>query len=160
MRIVADQSAGVAAWVANRIPGLERGFGPCAAIGLEDEAGDAVAGFVFHDLQDWPNGSVMQLSLASASPAWLRQRKSIAKAILFHPFYTQGVWKLWTAIPHVNERTERLGKTFGFKNEATLKDQFGMGRHARISRLFRADYDRLYGVTCHRKIDTLSARCA
>jgi len=88
---VADQSAGVAAWVAQRIPGLERGFGPCAAIGLEDETGNAVAGFVFHDLQDWPNGSVMQLSLASASPAWLRQRKSIAKAILFHPFYTQGV---------------------------------------------------------------------
>lgn len=146
MRIVADQSSSVAAWVAQRIPGLQRGFGPCAAIGLEDSTGNAIAGFVFHDLQQWPDGDTMQLSLASDSPVWLRARKSVGKAILLHPFYTQGVWKLWTAIPHVNERTERLGKTFGFKNEATLKDQFGMGKHARISRMFRADYDRLYGM--------------
>ena len=135
----------MAAWVAGRIPGLERGFGPCAAIGLEDEAGNAVAGFVFHDLQDWPDGATMQLSLASANPRWLRQKNRIAKAILFHPFYTQGVWKVWTAIPHTSERTLKLGQTFGFTREAMLVDQFGRKRHAVISRMFRKDYDRIYG---------------
>lgn len=89
----------------------------------------------------------MQLSLASDSPVWLRQRKSIAKAILFHPFYTQGVWKLWTAIPHTSERTLKLGQTFGFTREAMLVDQFGRKKHAAISRMFKKDYDRIYGVS-------------
>ncbi len=141
----------VAKWVADRIPGLEHGFGPCAALGLVDDAGKAVAGFVFHDLQTWPGGSTMQLSLASDSPRWLLQRKTIAKTVLHYPFYTQGIWKLWTAIPHTSERTLKLGQSFGFTREAMLVDQFGRKKHAMISRMFKRDYDRIYGVSDGKK---------
>ena len=146
MRIVTDDTVGVSAWVANRIPGLERGFGPCAAIGVTDAENRPVAGFVFHDMQTWPGGATIQLSLASDDPRWLRQRKRIAKAVLFYPFYTAKAWKLWTAIPHTSDRTLRLGQTFGFTREAMLVDQFGRKKHAFISRMFRKDYDRIYGV--------------
>lgn len=159
MKLVSDNSPGVAAWVAQRIPGLERGFGPCAAIGIADAGGNAVAGFVFHDLQTWPDGATMQLSLASDSPRWLFNRRSLSRAILYYPFYTQGVWKLWTAIPHTSERTLKLGQTFGFTREAMLVDQFGRKKHAMISRMFRKDYDRIYGVR-NGQIDTNAARSA
>lgn len=145
MRVIADPS--VAKWVQDRIPGLARGFGPCAAIGVVDEENRPMAGFVFHDLQVWPGGDTMQLSLASDSPRWLWQRHSIARAVLHYPFYQQGVWKVWTAIPHTSERTLKLGLTFGFTREAMLVDHFGRKRHAMISRMFRKDYDRTYGVT-------------
>ncbi len=144
MRIVVDPN--VAGWVKDRIPGLEKGFGPCASIGIVD--GDRpIAGFVFHDLQEWPGGSTMQLSLASDSPKWLFQRKTFARAILHYPFHQQKIWKLWTAIPHTSERTLKLGLSFGFTREAMLIDQFGRKKHAMISRMFRKDYDRIYGVT-------------
>jgi hypothetical protein len=149
MQVVADPA--VARWVADRIPGLARGFGPCASIGVIDDAGRAVAGFVFHDLQTWPTGSTMQLSLASDSPRWLLQRHSIARAALHYPFYQQGVWKVWTAIPHTSERTLKLGLTFGFTREAMLVDHFGRKKHAMISRMFRKDYDRVYGVNSGQK---------
>ena len=146
MRIVTDDTAGVSAWVASRIPGLERGFGPCAAIGVADAENRPVAGFVFHDMQPWPDGSTIQLSLASDDPNWLRQRKRIGREVLKYAFYTADCWKVWTAVPHTNDRAFRLGLTFGFTKEATLADQFGRKKHALISRLFKKDYDRIYGV--------------
>lgn len=143
---MADRGEEVAAWVASRIPdGHGRGFGACAAIGIYDED-KPVAGFVFHDYQPIPGGGTMQFSLASSDPRWLLQRKTFAKAILLYPFYTANVWKLWTAIPHTSERTLKLGLLFGFTREAMLVDQFGRKKHAFISRMFRKDYDRIYGA--------------
>lgn len=141
---MADRGEEVAAWVVARIPGLV-GFGPNAAIGIYDGE-KPVAGFVFHDYQPWEDGPTMQLSLASDDPHWLLQRKTFAKAILLYPFYTAKAWKLWTAIQHTNERTLKLGLKFGFTREAMLVDQFGRKKHAFISRMFRKDYDRIYGA--------------
>lgn len=165
MKLVLGDCQGVAAWVAQRIPGIEgKGFGPCAAIGLANDQNEAVAGFVFHDLQVWPDGATMQLSLASDSPRWLLQRKSIGRAVLSYPFHQQRIWKLWTAIKHdggpaENNRTLKLGQSFGFTREALLVDQFGKGKHAFISRMTRKDYDKRYGVP-NGQADTTSARSA
>lgn len=160
MNIVADQTPEVSAWVAQRIPDMQRGFGPCAAIGIA-EGNTPIAGFVFHDYHAWPGGDgVMQFSLASDSPRWLRQRKMFARTILFYPFYTAKVWKLWTAIPHTSERTLKLGHTFGFTREAMLVDQLGRKKHAFISRMFRKDYDRIYGAQVEQKRHTATADAA
>lgn len=145
--------------MANKIAGFEgKNFGPCVALGIAD--GDKpVAGFVFHDLQVWPGGSTMQLSLASDNPRWLLERRKWARTILLYPFHTAGIWKLWTAIPHTSERTLKLGLSFGFTREAMLVDHFGRKKHAMISRMFAKDYNRIYGVPDGQK-HTTSANAA
>jgi hypothetical protein len=127
---------------------MPRGFGPCSAIGLVDEESRPIAGWVFHDYQPWESGGegTMQISLASDNPAWLRQRKFYGKVVLAYAFKTAKVWKLWTAVPHTKERTLKLCHSFGFTREAMLVDHIGRKQHVFISRMFRKDYERIYGA--------------
>lgn len=63
--------AQVAHWVAARIPGCERGFGPCKAMGVESK-GRIVAGVVFHNWS--PESEVIELSCAAETPRWMTRR--------------------------------------------------------------------------------------
>lgn len=59
----------VAAWVAAHIPGCERGFGKCRALGVFDAQGQIVAGVVFHDWS--PERGLIELSCAATDRRWL-----------------------------------------------------------------------------------------
>ena len=71
----------VAAFVAANIPGCERGFGECQAIGFED-GGKLVAGVVYHNWN--PESGVIEMSAASINRAWLTKERL---AVIFaYPF--------------------------------------------------------------------------
>ncbi len=137
----ADHKA-IAKWVGERIPFVgSAGFGNCVGIMVLSNSGTALAGVVFHDWQQ--NFSTIALSIAADSPRWATRR--IVGALLSYPFEQVGVQKLWVAMSIENERVLRLAKGLGFTREAVLARHFGSHGHAVISRMFRADYDKLYG---------------
>lgn len=129
----------VAAWVAERIPDCHYGFKDCTAIGVV--SGERmIAGVVYHQYQ--PEFGTIQLHIATESPMWAR-RETI-RQLLAYPFIQLGVFKAWVCMAEDNHKAVETVKHIGFKREATLANQFGKGRHAVISRMYRPDFDRLY----------------
>ena len=156
MRLLYGQDQAVAEWVSRNIPHMAgAAFGPMAAIGVTSQEGNLLAGVVFHDYQ--PKFRTMQISMAAASPKWAT--RNTIRLLLSYPFMRCGVEKVWTAMPHTNERAIRFNKGIGFVQEAVLAYHFGSS-HAVICRLLRKDYLRIYEVVPDGKIDTLRAACA
>jgi RimJ/RimL family protein N-acetyltransferase len=120
---------------------MRTGFGPATAIGVTTEAGQPLAGIVFHDYQ--PDYGTIQLSAAAISPKWASRR--IVAQLLSYPFNELGVHKVWTATQHKNERALKFNKGVGFTVEGTLRDHFGVGIHAVICRMLLQDYRTRYG---------------
>lgn len=73
--------AAVHDFVAANIPGCERGFGECQAIGFMD-GGRIVAGVVYHNWS--PETGVIELSAASVKRRWLN--RSRLSEIFAYPF--------------------------------------------------------------------------
>src|ERR1019366_6776743 len=74
MHLVLGSDAGVAAWVAQRIPQMQsddpaNAFGPCIGVGVASEDGKPLGGVIFHDWQ--PRFKTVQASFASDSPRWM-----------------------------------------------------------------------------------------
>lgn len=137
------QDAAVADWVVRHIPFRNgRPFGPCAAIGIIRD-GDIAGGVVFSDWQ--PDVRSMQLSAAATTPRWAGTKANIA-AVLAYPFMQMKVHRLWTATPHMNERTIRWNEGIGFKPEARLEDAFGPDIDAVICRMLAPEYFERYGL--------------
>ena len=132
-------------WVASKIPAVgDKGFGPCQAVGIIGKSGAAVCGIVYHDYQ--PQCGTVQVSFASSNPVWARKR--VVAKLLYTPFVTWGVGKVWAAIPHTSDRTIRLAIALGFRKEATLRRQFG-DAHAVIVGMLNHEYQHKYGEYCH-----------
>lgn len=138
MKLLLGDDERVAAWVAERI-GLD-GFGPCTAIGVISDSGEAVAGCVYHDYQ--PRFGTIQMSCAAESPRWAA--KGVIRGLLAYPFDQLGCRLAWLATPHRNERTIRFVKGIGFIPEAVLRDRFGKGSHAAIFRMLKTDFLKRY----------------
>lgn len=142
--LIVGQEAILLPWVARRIPHVstDRGFGPARVIGVasDPQVKELWAAVVFHDFQ--PERATVQLSVAASDPRWAT-RGTFARILAF-PFLQFGVNKVWSAIPHMNERVVKFCCATGMKREATLAHHFGPGVHAVICRMLRKDYDRLY----------------
>jgi RimJ/RimL family protein N-acetyltransferase len=137
----------VAAWVAQRIPFVgTAGFGTSGfevtCVGVIGKDNKPLCGVVFHDYQ--PEFGTIAFSTAAESPRWAT--RNVIRQILAYPFDELQVQKLWSATPATNERALRVVKGIGFTQEATLARHFGKYGHAIISRMFKRDYERLYGV--------------
>jgi len=96
----------VAAFVAANIPGCERGFGECQAIGFL-ENGQIVAGVVYHG---WtPESGVIQMSAASLHRKWLtRERLAM---IYEYPFAFCRM--VMSRQAESNTRTRRIWRSLG-----------------------------------------------
>lgn len=132
--------AAVAEWVAQRIPDVDVGFGPCSAIGVISN-GKMMAGVVYHDFQ--PRLGTIQLSMAAVNPMWARRAN--LRALLSYPFNQLGVFKAWIATASDNTHGLKTFEHIGFKREAVLAHQFGRKRHAIVMRMLKPDFDRLFG---------------
>lgn len=142
MRLVFHQDKAVAEWVRRRIPYIEPGaFGNSfIAIGVAD--GDKpVAGVVYHSF--FPKYGTMQVSIAADTARWAQ--RGIIRALLHIAFEQNGITKLWSVMASSNDRAIKFNKGIGFRQEAILSHHFGKD-HAVVTRMFRKDYDRLYGV--------------
>ena len=139
-----DRDKEVADWVAERIPDVAEAynnFGDCKAIGVLSDRRRIICGVVFHDYA--PIAETMQLSIAASNPMWAR--KETIKRLLSYPFEQLNIFKCWIAIPHDNLMSLRMTDHIGFKHEAIMRHQFGKGRHAVLKRMFKPNYEELYG---------------
>lgn len=132
-------------WAAKRIPaiGEAKNFGGHVALGVAtgfEKTDRLLAVVVFHDFQQ--KYGTCQISFAAADPRWAS--KQTIRALLAVPFLQYQCQKTWCAIPHTSERTVKLTKAIGFKQEAVLKDHFGRGTHAIITRMSDGRYKNLY----------------
>jgi hypothetical protein len=80
--ILYGHSADVAAFVARLIPGCERGFIACQAIGFLGSDGVLEAGVVYHNWN--PESQVIELSAASLHRKWVTRER--LRAIFDYPF--------------------------------------------------------------------------
>lgn len=139
-RLVYDRGPEVVAWVADRLFGGGETFGQHTAIGFERD-GVLLAGFVFNEYI--PDYRTIQIQMAADSPTWARRRT--IREILAYPFFQLGVFKVWCAVRSGNAHGLKTFGHVGFKREATLAHHYGPKQHAVICRMFRPDFDRLYG---------------
>lgn len=95
-------------FVARNVPGCERGFGRCVAMGVvrDDEL---VAGVVYHNWS--PETQAIEISAAATDPKWLN--KSILKQIFAYPFDQIGCQIVVARIAESNTRTRRIWKAIG-----------------------------------------------
>lgn len=96
----------VAAFVAARIPGCERGWGKFAAIGFGEPL---VAGVVYHNWN--PEAGVIELSSASETRNWLT--KARLSQIFSYPFDGLGCQVCVARISEGNTRARRIWRALG-----------------------------------------------
>lgn len=136
MKAVLDRSDELVEWAAARIENM--GGAPfndgARAIGVETASGDIAGVVVFSDW--YPQYGTMQVSFAAEDPRWLRARDAI-ETMHHYAFEVCRVRKLWSLTPADNPRALRaVVKGFGFTPEAILEHQFGLDRHAVMSRKY------------------------
>ena len=135
--LVFNRSQELAAAVARQLPHVgEPGFGACEAVGIVSADGRPLGAVVYHDYI--PSAGTCQISMASMSPLWAHPQ-TVAD-LLAIPFDQYRVRKIWTCIPHDNERAIRFNEGIGMKREATLRHQFAQNRHAVIFGMMRGQY--------------------
>lgn len=107
--IVLNQSEAVAEAVAALIPGCERGFGPCKAIGFLDGQGRFEAGVVYHNWS--PESGVIELSAASVHRSWLTRER--LRVVFGYPFDQLGGRIAVARIGEHNARARRIWRSLG-----------------------------------------------
>jgi RimJ/RimL family protein N-acetyltransferase len=112
----------VAEWTRQRIPLMaENGFGPCAAIGVENGGGRLIAGVVYHGWQP-PYGTI-EISCASDSAIWLT--RSLITGILSYPFVQLGCQRISAATPRSAHIARKFLRQIGFVPEGISRRGFG-----------------------------------
>lgn len=141
MRVVYGQDEAVGIYVASKIPQMHGDkFSNFVGLAVVDSKDHPVAGVVFDQYK--PEYSTIQCHFAIERP--VLTNKNIIKEVFDYPFNEVGVQKVWSAAPHKNERAIKFTKGIGFTQEAVLARHFG-DQHAVICRLFKKDYERIYG---------------
>lgn len=112
-----DRAELVAGWVARRIEGCERGFGPCAALAVESGS-NVLGAVVFHNYS--PESGVMEMSAAASSPRWLT--RPVLRAMHGYIFNDAGCQM---AVMRVSERNRHM---------LSIAERYGYTLH-RIPRL-------------------------
>lgn len=125
-RLIFGRDEAVAAWVGRQMP-EQVTFGPCKAIAIA--AGNRpLGGVVYSDYH--PTHGTVQMSIATVSPMWAQ--RGVIYALLSVPFDQYGCFKVWAVTALDNLRAKRLLERIGMKSEATLRHQYGRGRHGKF----------------------------
>lgn len=104
------ESGPVAQFVAESIPGCERGFGPCVAMGVFDKD-DLVGGVVFHNWN--PESGVMEMSGAATSGRWLT--RPVLWAMHEYIFETAQCQLAIQRVSEKNKRMLRIATAYGYE---------------------------------------------
>ncbi len=106
--MILGHSDAVKAFVAQLIPGCERGWSNGSAIGFADD-GLLVAGVVYHNWS--PETGVIELSAASTQRNWLNRER--LKAIFAFPFDELNCRIAVARIAESNTRARRIWRSLG-----------------------------------------------
>ena len=129
----------VSLWIAERMP-VPVTLDGSRAIGVVDSNNNMMAGIAYYN--HLPEFETIELSFASDNPMWAR--KENIRALLSYPFEQLNVFKCWISIPSDNARSLKTTDHIGFKHEATMRHQFGNGKHAILKRMFKPEFEKLY----------------
>lgn len=110
MKILHGHSTQVADFVSGLIPRCAEGFGPCYGIGIINDDGLLVAGFVFHGW-DVP-AQTIEFSGASLTPRWMTRK--ILHEIFSYAFDFLGCQMIMTRNASGNTRLHRQLSAYGF----------------------------------------------
>ncbi len=102
-------SALVADFVAKLIPGCERGFGACTAIGVIDQSGKLVAGAVYHNWE--PKAGVIEMSSAAITKRWMT--RPVLRAIFGYPFDQLGCQLIVFRVAPTDRPLRRIFRALG-----------------------------------------------
>lgn len=110
MKLLYGHSDAVEAFVASLIPRCADGFGPCQAIGVIDNDGRLMAGWVWHGWD--PSAETMEFSGASLTPKWMTQ--DILHKLFAYAFDEIGCQMVLTRNSEDNKRLHRQLARYGF----------------------------------------------
>ena len=109
MDLLYGHSASVTEWIAQHIPGCERGFAGAGAIGVvENER--LIGGTCFHN--HYPEAGVIEMSSAGTDPRWLSRR--MIRAIFGYVFDQVGCQMVVMRVSERNARMVGIARKFGF----------------------------------------------
>lgn len=137
----------VAAWVARHIPGCERGFDACRAMGVLDGE-KLVAGMVYHNWE--PEHGVVEISGAAITARWLT--RPVLWQMFAYPFQGIGCQMVLMRVSERNEQWNgrglpRLLKAYGF-DKHTIPRLYGRHEDGHV---FSLTDDAWRGNGFHRK---------
>ena len=110
MKLLFGHSDAVERFVAGLIPRCADGFGPCQAIGVIDNDGRLLAGWVWHGWD--PSAETMEFSGASLTPHWMTQ--DILHKLFSYAFDEVGCQMVLTRNSEGNKRLHRQLARYGF----------------------------------------------
>ena len=110
MKLLFGHSDTVERFVAGLIPRCADGFGPCQAIGVIDNDGKLLAGWVWHGWD--PSAETMEFSGASLTPHWMTQ--DILHKLFSYAFDEVGCQMVLTRNSEGNKRLHRQLARYGF----------------------------------------------
>ena len=111
IEFVYGQDKEVAEFVAQRIPGLARGFGPnVKTIGIVDARGVPLAGVVYHHWN--PDTGTIGMSAAAQDARWLT--RSVLQRIFDYPFHECDCQMVMMQVPADDEHLLRQLAVGGF----------------------------------------------
>lgn len=110
MKLVWGHSDAVERFVADLIPRCAEGFGPCNAVGIINNDGLLVAGWVWHGW-DVP-AQTIEFSGASITPKWMT--RSILHELFSYAFDLLGCQMIMTRNSEHNTRLHRQLSAYGF----------------------------------------------
>ena len=110
MKLLYGHSDAVEAFVAGLIPRCAEGFGPCQAIGVINDDGLLIAGWVWHGWD--PSAETMEFSGASLTPHWMT--KDILHKLFSYAFDEVGCQMVLTRNSARNKRLHRQLNRYGF----------------------------------------------
>lgn len=84
-------------------------FGPCVTVGVADDAGNLIAGFVFHNYDE--RAGVIECSGAAVSPRWCR--RAVLRELMGYVFNTAGCQMVVARTAKDNWAVRRLWGALG-----------------------------------------------
>jgi len=103
-----NEAGEIARFVAENIPGCERGFGPCVASGVYRD-GELIGGTVYHNWN--PESGVIEMS--GAGKNWWN--RAYLKAVHDYVFNTAGCQMAVMRVSENNKRMLRTAVAFGYR---------------------------------------------
>lgn len=110
MRLLYGHDRAVEQFVSERIKGCENGFGACRTAGVIDQAGNLVAGWIWHNWD--PAAQTIEFSGAALGPGWIT--RSILNKLFGYAFEGIDCQMIITRNRADNTSLHRQLETIGF----------------------------------------------
>lgn len=118
-KIVTEDQERIGAWVAEQT-GRSEPWGKFGAIGVEDEAGELIAGAIYTDVVP---GARCVMHGAGVGKNWMSKR--FLWMCFAYPYYQLGVKVIVNLVTSGNKESLKFTQHFGFTRKCTIEDGAG-----------------------------------